>query len=210
MSSNEPPASSEEHISYVGRGQDQVPVMKDDSEFPGPSNFADSGAHGPGEDAKAHEDEGGEGGAPDEGPSQSEALEHWRSQNSAAAREAGLTAEARARIPCQWYTAPSGSCRKGSRCPYRHDPLLRQQAFERQFFNSDDGWSLRTRAQLQNRGGNNKLYLPPPAQSLLKQLVRDQIRAEHTQILQALEFLVSERFFEDRVAIPLKPEAALQ
>lgn len=129
---------------------------------------------------------------PEEGPSQEEANAEWIRQNALGPVETAKASEGRSKIPCRWYTSGQGNCRKGSRCAYLHDPERRQVNYERQFYSSDDGWSVRDHRQ-RNRGKG--LYVPPPAQSLLKQLVLREIRSEHEQILQALEYFVSMNFF---------------
>lgn len=149
---------------------------------------------------------------PEEGPSQAEANADWIRQNAVGPQGAARAASNRRMIPCRWYTSAKGHCRKGDRCPYLHDPEKRQLKYEAQFWYSrDEGWSLRDFSRGSGGGGGgggrgrrvgsgrgkNTLYLPPPAQSLLKQLVRTEIRSEHQQILQALEYFVEMNFFKD-------------
>jgi len=89
----------------------------------------------------------------------------------------------------------SGHCRRGKKCKLLHDKKAKREQKKRTHTNDDD-----TNIK-ENQKGKGKLYLPKPYAggdkgTLLKKLLEDEIFLEESLILQCIQYIVNNNFFD--------------
>jgi hypothetical protein len=98
----------------------------------------------------------------------------------------------------------SGHCRRGKKCKLLHDKKAKKAQKKKGHSNNDDDDDDTNRTNRTNRNENQKgkLYLPKPYSggekgTLLKKLLEDEMFLEENLILQCLQYIVNNNFFDE-------------
>ena len=89
----------------------------------------------------------------------------------------------------------SGHCRRGKKCKLLHDKKAKREHKKKSHTNDDDANTK------ENQKGKGKLYLPKPYAggekgTLLKKLLEDEIFLEESLVLQCIQYIVNNNFFD--------------